>query len=132
MVRAFQPVFWKVMGSTLVDLRSTLIFTLSSHHFTYRLFFLFINYFVQIILPYLYSSWKHLQCCINSEMHCSNSPQFSCLLIVFNHTLNHNSKIHTAHQFCDFQSLSFDCPQLDLYKQTPLGNKILFQYRSFL
>ena len=37
-----------------------------------------------------------------NETRRSKSPQFSFLLIVQN-GLNHNSKIHIAHQFCDVQ-----------------------------
>ena len=67
-------------------------------------FFLSVNYFVQItVLPCPCSSWKYVYHCINNnETRRSKSSQMSFLRIVQN-GLNHNSKIHIAHQFCDFQ-----------------------------
>ena len=60
---------------------------------------------------------------------CSNSPQFSRLLSfkTFNHGLNH-WKIHTARQFCDFQSPLFLFRQssmvINLYERTLSGNEL--------
>ena len=69
--------------------------------------FLFLKYFVQVMSPCPYPSFIYntvqivarrvVRMLLNS-LDCGSSK-------TFNHSLNHNSKIHTDHQFCDFQHL---------------------------
>jgi len=105
----------------------------------YNVFSSIYQLFVHIISPCLYlcvfiyntvstrTTAKHVvRILLNSHV-CRPSK-------TLNHGLNH-WKIHTVHQFCDFQYLLFffgNRVRLNLYKRTPSENELLLYMKTFV